>query len=331
MLLQHNNGFIFITPDDASESRDIMNVLNENNLFTNNSAGFRTGRWFVKDRFLPLLNKILIPFKDNIRKDVSMTEYIALFKNQGQVDGKDRIKILFGPNECKIIGPKRSVPEEALQKKMRYFFQGAVNCKSYKEKRWDGFIVLYNKQKRTFPSGFLDKALSVFDSKKIPYTVEQTFEYPERQFSWVVNDGITPDPDQIEAVEVALKEKRGIVKAPTGFGKTAVLAKRLTAGFGVTTLFVANKKALLDDAAEEFLSGIDGLDYVGQIKDGVFDQRKTKEDPRITSPVIVATIQSLAARLEDERTAPILKYWLNNVCKFVERRLLRVASKWSPL
>jgi superfamily II DNA or RNA helicase len=317
MLLQHSDGFIFIVPDDESESRNIMNILNENGLFTNNNAGFRTGRWFVKDRFLPVLNKILIPLKDKIRKDVSMVEYIELFKNQGQANGKDVIKIIYGPNKCKIIGPRRSVPEEALQKKMKYFFQGAVNCKSYKEQRWDGYILLYNKQTRTFPSGLLERAVSVLKTKEIPYTIEQTFEYPKRQFDWVVNDGITPDPDQVVAVEAALKNKRGIVKAPTGFGKTAILAKRLTAGFGVPTLFVANKKALLDDAAEEFLSGIDGLNAVGQIKDGVFDQQKTKEEPRITSPVIVATIQSLNARLEDERTAPILKYWLNNVCKFV--------------
>lgn len=317
MLLQHNNGFIFIVPDNESESRDIMNILNENSLFTNNNAGFRSGRWFVKERFLPVLNKALIPLKENIRKDPSIIEYINLFKSQGQVDGKDRIKIIFGTNECRIIGPKRSVPEEALQKKMRFFLQGAVNCKSYKEQRWDGYIVLYNKQKRTFPSGLLERAVSVFKEKGIPYTVEQVFEYPKRQFNWVVDDGITPDPDQIVAVEAALKNKRGIVKAPTGFGKTAILAKRLTAGFGVPTLFVANKKALLDDAADEFLSGIKGLSAVGQIKDGIFDQQKAKDEPKITSPVIVATIQSLAARLEDERTAPVLKYWLNNVCKFI--------------
>lgn len=317
MLLQHSDGFIFIVPDDESESRNIMNILNENGLFTNDNAGFRTGRWFVKDRFLPVLNKIFLPFKGKIKKDASMVQYIELFKNQGRSDGKDIIKIIYGPNECRIIGPKRSVPEAALEKKMRFFFQGAVNCKSYKEQRWDGFILLYNKHRRTFPSGLLNKAISVFKEKEIPYTIEQTFEYPKRQFNWVVNDGITPDPDQIVAIEAALKNKRGIVKAPTGFGKTAILAKRLTAGFGVPTLFVANKKALLDDAAEEFISGIDGLDFVGQIKDGVFDQRKIKDEPQITSPVIVATIQSLAARLEDERTAPILKYWLNNVCKFV--------------
>lgn len=317
MLLQYNDGFILITPDNDTESRNIMNVLNENGLFTNNNAGFRSGKWFVKDRFLPVLNKALIPFKNNIRKDKSIMEYIALFKAQGQVDGKDSVKILFGPNECRIIGPRRIVPEAALEKKMRFFFQGAVNCKSYKEQRWDGYIALYKKQKRTFPSGLLSKAEDVLKEKGVPYTIEQTFQYPKRQFDWVVDDGIVPDPDQITAVEEALKNKRGIVKAPTGFGKTAILAKRLTAGFGVPTLFVANKKALLDDAAEEFISGIKGLDFVGQIKDGVFDQQKIKEEPRITSPVIVATIQSLEARLNDERTAPVLRHWLNNVCKFI--------------
>ena len=315
MLLSYKEGFILIQPDTEDESRQIMNVLNENGLFANNNAGFKSGCWFIKERFLPKLNKILIPFKGHIKKDSAFERYLSLFKASGSVN----LEIIYGPNFCKVIGPDKYLPNSDFEKKMRYFFKGAVNMKSYKEQKWDGYILLWNKRTRTFPSGLLSRAEKILKDKGISYNVKRVFDFPERRFNWTICDNITPDPDQEEAVRMALSGKRGVVKAPTGFGKTAVLAKRLTAGFGVPTLFVANKKALLDDAAEEFMSGIKGLTSVGQIKDGVFDLEKTKGNfsPKITSPVIVATIQSLDARLKDEVTGPVLRDWLNNVCQFV--------------
>lgn len=104
-----------------------------------------------------------------------------------------------------------------------------------------------------------------------------------------------------------------------------MLAKRLTIKFGVPTLFLANKKTLLDDAAEEFREGIRGIkeDDVIQIKDGWFGKCKIKKEttsdeiPYLEAPIIVATIQSIHARLQDPRTKGPLLYWLKNVCKFV--------------
>ena len=103
--------------------------------------------------------------------------------------------------------------------------------------------------------------------------------------------------------------------------KTAILAKRLTAKFGVQTLFVANKKSLLDDAKEEFLDGIVGLDVndVGEIKDGVFGNMRITGDTQLLDvkpldqKIIVATIQSLDAKLKDPRTSANLIQWLKNV------------------
>ena len=105
--------------------------------------------------------------------------------------------------------------------------------------------------------------------------------------------------------------------------KTAVLAKRLVARFGVRTIFIANKKALLDDAKEAFLDGMVGLkeERVGQIKDGVFGNfkmnAKTTEVPDLDFDIMVATIQSLHAKLNDERTRDKLIKWLRGV-QFLE-------------
>ena len=328
MLLSYKDRYIYIKPDSDDESKKIFDILNNCDMFIKRRAELLSrGDYKVTVSMLPILNKALLPLKSAIRQDDDFKDFIAAYKEQRIKNGKNKVSglvIVRGVTECRIIGKKSLVPTEEISKKTRYFFEGAKNSKKYKNGVWDGYIYLYNKYKRTFPSGLLHIVEEVLRKHKVPYRVDTEFdEAPKKQFNWVVNDGITPDPDQVEAVKAGLLGKRGIMKAPTGFGKTAILAKRLTVGFGVPTLFIANKKALLDDAAEEFMSGIKGLSGVGQIKDGIFDTTAVIEIdgqvilPEIKSPVIVATIQSLAARLEDEKTSAPLRHWLNNVCKFV--------------
>lgn len=328
MLLSYKNNEIFITPDNDDESKQIMSILNGAGLFFRGRAELlANGKYRVYASLLPTLNKILIPLKENIRQDDEFKKYVALFKAQYiKQNGtmKKGLVITKSVNVCQILGPKSLIPQKEIEKKTRYFFEGAKNSKKFKEGKWDGYINLYRAYKRTFPTGLLSRVCKVLDEKKVPYRIDVAYdEQPEPQFNWKICDNFILDDDQVEAVKAGLSGKRGILKAPTGFGKTAVLAKRLTAGFKVPTLFIANRKSLLDDAAEEFMSGIKGLSSVGQIKDGWFDRTKIIEIdgeeyfPEIESPVIVATVQSLAARLEDEKSAPILKHWLNNVCKFV--------------
>lgn len=90
-------------------------------------------------------------------------------------------------------------------------------------------------------------------------------------------------------------------------------------------MFIANKKSLLDDAKDAFAGLIDNIDEskIHQIKDGIFGTIKIKKDtqssdiPELDSHIIVATVQSLHSRLNDPRTGPILKRWLQDKCKFV--------------
>lgn len=328
MLLSYENNLIYITPDDDEESQKILTILNEANLFFRGRAELlASGKFKVYASLLPTLNKILIPLKKNIRQDDNFKKYVELFKEQYVKSGGSSVKglvITKGVTKCQIIGPKNLIPQKEIEKQTRYFFEGAKNSKKFKEGKWDGYINLYRSYNRTFPTGLLSRVEDVLKARKIPYRVSLAFdEDPKPQFNWEVCDNFKLDPDQVDAVKAGLSGKRGILKAPTGFGKTAVLAKRLTAGFKVPTLFIANRKSLLDDAADEFMSGIKGLTSVGQIKDGWFDRWRVTEVngeeffPEIESPVIVATVQSLHARLSDPASALPLKRWLNNVCKFV--------------
>ena len=240
---------------------------------------------------------------------------------------KAPVYISMGPCFCRIkYKDMASLPLADLDKETSFFFKPAVNMKKYKEKMWDGIIHLLDKNHMSFPTGLFPRVEHVLKSHGHRVVVKKLYnDSPEREFDWKPNNDITPDPDQFEAIENAIASKRGIIKAATGFGKTAVLSRWITAELGQYTLFLANKKSLLDDAKEEFINGINGLEahQVGQIKDGIFGNTKIKSDTADVSEnaldfhIIVATIQSMDARLKDKRTRKILLHWMQKKCKVV--------------
>lgn len=277
--------------------------------------------WIVNSFYVLEVSKLLGPYKDVLEVGEALKKHKRDFVEDciETFEGKkSNIIIDVFPNYSKISGTP--VPDDILDRNMRYFFKPAVRMKKFKDGRWDGYFHLYEDMK--FPTGLLSVAKSTLNGKGLSYKVIYRYERrPRRKFDWVVDDNITPDPDQIEAINAAYNAGRSVVKAPTGFGKTAILAKRLTAKFGVRTLFVANKKALLDDAKHEFAEGITGLtlESIGEIKDGIFGLTKIKSDmtgndiPPLDFEVMVATIQSLDAKLKDPRTSKKLKAWLKGV------------------
>ncbi|MEG0728272.1 MAG: DEAD/DEAH box helicase family protein [Anaerovoracaceae bacterium] len=265
------------------------------------------------------LSSVLVEFSRFVEVTEKFKEWISKIRMK-------TVKISVGPVFSKILPCRAKLPIKDIEDVTKYFFKPAVRKAAYKDKRWDGYIHLYNKYDKSFPTGLIDLVES--EIIRAGLVVDKIYTHdtaPPRMFNWEVDDDIIPEPDQIEAIEACYYSRRGVCKAPTGFGKTAVLAKRLTVKFAVPTIFLANKKSLLDDAAEEFRTGISGVsaDDVIQIKDGWFGNIKltpdmTSEDiPDIKAPIIVATIQSLSARLEDHRTRGSLERWLMNKCKFV--------------
>lgn len=302
----------------SPEDRDRLRALRI--LSTIGCCEVQTSVFEVHPKFVYALSDILIPVKEFLVIDSSFTDW----KQKKKITAP--VKIYCGVIKTKLYPGQIELPVKEIEEATRFFFKAAVNMKKYQEGKWDGYVNLYDKRAREFPTGLLSKITEVLEKKNIPHSVEYHYnQTPEPQFQWTVDDGLTPDPDQVEAIDAAFSGGRGIVKAPTGFGKTAILAKRLTARFGLPTLFVANKKSLLDDAADEFRRGIRGVrpSDVIQIKDGWFGSVKidgstrAQDVPQLRAPIIVATIQSLHARLKDPRTRSQLTHWLHNVCQFV--------------
>ena len=303
----------------------------------------------IDEKELSLLNKIkdLIPFDENwtvsadclfqfryLTKSIKKWERTDSFKNYiKNLKPNTIIEIRCGVINSHIDFkgldlqlPIYSEIKEQIDKTCSYFLFAAVNSDRYKKGLWDGMIHLYEKRYDSFPTGLLYLIKEILNRYKIRYVVYNTYDdSPEREFDWVANDNIVPTEDQVTAINSAIKFKRGVIKSPTGFGKTAVVSVGIVAKFAVPTLFIANKKTLLDDAKSAFTGLIDGLDEskVHQIKNGIFGDIKIKKDTQksdisdLDSHIIVATIQSLHSRLNDPRTASQLKKWLSKVCKLV--------------
>lgn len=319
ITLEHVNRKIYVVPDDASNA-DVQKALGKMKW-----AMYVGGIFEVKEIYLDELSIALKPFSKDLAMSPAFKTYAVWFRGAEEEKGGEgksgTILVYAYVNHCII--KSQNFPFEELDAKMKYFFKPAKRSKKYLDGKWDGYIhLLDQKTKRSFPTGLLFIAKEVFTKAGYNYRIIYKYDRsPKKEFDWYVDDGITPDPDQIEAIRLAYEAKRSVCKAPTGFGKTAILAKRLTCKFGVRTLFVANKKSLLDDARDEFIKGIVGITEldVGEIKDGIFGHKHIDGDttadevPTLDMPIMVATIQSLHAKLTDERTSEKLRNWLSGV------------------
>jgi superfamily II DNA or RNA helicase len=316
IIIKYDNGFITFRAE----------TIDDNNKFIYLFQGFKgmqykgEGSWAISANHANEISVKLLPIKNICKIDNSLVEW-----RKQNAAAKSPLLIRCGVVSSKIYKGGYDIPHKDIEEATRYFWKPAVNNQKFKDGKWDGYINLYKRWEHSFPTGILHLVTGLLDKKNIKYKVEYMYNRtPKKQFNWDINDNIIPDPDQIEAIDACVKGLRGICKAPTGFGKTAILAKRLIALHGVPTLFVANKKTLLDDATKEFseIVGVKDKDII-QIKDGWFGAQKiTGATPAsqiepLVAPIMVATIQSLHARIQDERTKPYLMEWLHDVCKFI--------------
>lgn len=163
---------------------------------------------------IDVLNRELKSFKKHIVLDNSF----ILWKEKHK--GKAPVVIRVGVVDSKIYKGQYTLPHKEIEDACKYFFAPAVRQKKFKEGKWDGYIHLYKKWLHQFPTGLLDKVCDVLDRNGIPYRVEYTYEVDvDRQFGWQAKHLFEPEEDQWEALNACIKGKRGICKAPTGFGK----------------------------------------------------------------------------------------------------------------
>lgn len=320
--MDHSPGKVTLRPETTMEN-DLLIVL----MTQVPGANYIPPRWLIDEDKIVMFNNLLLEAK---RPDIKFVFSNAYLKWKDEYKAKMPLMIKCGVIESKIIGNFDLIMrvQDPLSVACRYFFKPAVRDKRFKSGHWNGYIELYDKRRQTFPTGLLYIITEKLDSLGVKYVISTEYEQsPKRMFNWAWNPrtGIIKDKDQIDAVQIAIAGKRGVLKAPTGFGKTAILAVDLVSGYGVPSLFLANRKSLLMDAKKAFVDMIDGVNDVDvdQIKDGFFGKFKMGPEvvaddvPYLNSKIIIGTIQSVNSRLEDTRTEKQMKHWLNNVCKLV--------------
>ena len=132
---------------------------------------------------------------------------------------------------------------------------------AYKRRQWDG-NVHFLARNGTFRTGLLNRILE--DLKKIecdPHIIYEEEQKDDKYADWLLS-GFNYYDYQEELILRGLKEKRGVVKSPTGSGKTLIMAGLVKALLGRKMVLLFNAKQLLTQTYD-FLTETCGMDNIG--------------------------------------------------------------------
>ena len=149
----------------------------------------------------------------------------------------------------------------ALIKLYSFKIPGSEYSPQYRARRWDGKKHFVSRD-GSFMTGLLPRILS--DLKKIECV--PTVTYIEDSEETEINDyqveGFAYYDYQESLINKALRKKRGVIKAPTGSGKTLIMAGIIKALEGKKMLLLFNAKQLITQTYE-FLTKTCGIKNVG--------------------------------------------------------------------
>jgi superfamily II DNA or RNA helicase len=150
---------------------------------------------------------------------------------------------------------------QALYELYSFKVPGAEYSAAYKRRQWDGKTHFISKS-GVFKSGLLSRLLA--DLKKIecePEVITESSKEIEPNLDYDI-EGFNYYVYQENLIIDALKHKRGIIKSPTGSGKTLIMAGLIKALAGRKMVILFNAKQLLTQTYE-FLTETCGMDSVG--------------------------------------------------------------------
>mgnify|MGYP003636535434 CR=1 FL=1 len=151
---------------------------------------------------------------------------------------------------------------KALYELYSFKVPGAEYSAAYKRRQWDGKTHFISKT-GVFKSGLLSRLL--VDLKKIECEPKIEYDHLKQCNSSEGNiaiPGFTYYEYQEELIEQALDRMRGIIKSPTGSGKTLIMAGLIKALAGRKMVILFNAKQLLTQTYD-FLTETCGMDNIG--------------------------------------------------------------------
>ena len=175
-----------------------------------------------------------------------------------------------------------------IDRRLRYRPAGYQYDPAFKYKKWDGWVRLFVDDCQ-FPAGLVPRVKDLLDAEGVAYVVDDISSRPREGSScaFSIVGGVEDRYYQREAAEAAVAAERGVVRAPTGAGKT-VIAARIIEQVGVNTVVLVPTVDLLFQTKSFLEWALDS--EIGMLGAGVVDPKS----------VTVATTKTMAKVLHTE-------------------------------
>lgn len=161
--------------------------------------------------------------------------------------------ITIKSNRWAFLSGTEELPTDVIRHALRYRPSGYEWSPAYKAGTWDGWICVYHEATGSFPVGCLSLVTRVLRKAGIKYKVKD-FRKPTVKWYGHIERKLLPDitlrDDQANAVGLALRAGRGVVKFATGGGKTEMMASIIKSLGTPKTLVIVPSKNLLVETSE---------------------------------------------------------------------------------
>lgn len=193
-----------------------------------------------------------------------------------------------------------------LEDALRYFSAAASPFNpSFSSGKWDGFIRLYDRFRGQFPTGLLTRVKHIFKRENIEFTVEKAL--PDLPSPHPIQ---MASPDELrayqeEAVMRAVDCRRGIIRVPTGGGKTLIAQHIIHRTQTPRAIFLVPNRVLLNQTYKRFKAVFPDCNVV-RWGDGYKPESYIGEDYILVSTVQTAWKQSEQHHAFKDATAVII-------------------------
>jgi superfamily II DNA or RNA helicase len=207
--------------------------------------------------------------------------------------------ILTIHNDYSYLLTKQEI-KNFIWSKLRFRQKNYFHTRAYQNGTWDGYIDFFNKKTGKFLSGLLPEVEFTLNKLNVPYEKKDEREILQFQYQTIDENFLhqwTPKGEspktlfdyQVELVNKAIEFKRGIVKSPTGSGKTLIFIAIMKAlPPNTPTLFLVNRKTLVTQNYKEMVKW--GIPNVGRFN-------SDHHEPNIITCANVQSIKHLEKHL----------------------------------
>jgi superfamily II DNA or RNA helicase len=206
---------------------------------------------------------------------------------------KDNKLILFKNFDNRLIS--------MIDKKYSYLVEGYQFSEKFKKRIWDGkkHFLRKSKDMSYLPIGFKPNLTEFIQDYISHFKLDLTLKYIDKNNYELVHTSSVPDKlsdielydFQKEAVEECLKNKRGIVFASVGSGKTEIIAEVIRR-LDIKTLFLIHRKELMIQTYDRFvLRGLNKNKLLGMMD---------SSNCNYNNFINIGMIQTIYNRLQDK-------------------------------